>query len=72
MSDATSTVDKAARHALVEAQIMSGAIDALVAKLLEECVDETSHTLEAIRACTQRIGAAVDPILDTAAPTPRA
>lgn len=52
------------RHALVEAQVMAGAIDALVAKLLEECVDKSSHTLEAIRACCQRIEAAVGPILD--------
>lgn len=67
MLDATHTA-AATRHALTEAQVMAGAIDALVATLLRECVDETAHTLEAIRACTQRIGAAVDPILDAAAP----
>lgn len=62
MSFQDSTPAHADAFTQAAASARSKALDALADKLLENCVDQSSHMLEAIRACCQRIEAAVDPI----------
>lgn len=50
--------------ALVEAQVMSGSIRTIAESLIENCDSSAFSLLEAIVACTQRLEAAVDPVLD--------
>lgn len=58
-----SSIASAAIGALIEAQVMSESIRALIQRLIDDGSGD-SATLEAVVACTHRLEAAVDPIIE--------
>lgn len=51
-------------HALIEAQLMSEAIEALADLLTAKGAGDSFPILEAIKACVMRLATAVDPVVE--------